>query len=137
MTNNKRFIKSINEFSRNSELIEVTTGRYLYHTSNPIFREKISKNGLIPKGKSETWLSDTNIEGDVIFAINSDDKKDTWDSTYDDDIYIIDTKGLNNKWYKDPNFVSGIYSNTKSNAVITFEPIPKESIELVYKGTGS
>ena len=34
-------------------LKEVKPNRFLYHTSNPIFRDKISKEGLIPKGKSD------------------------------------------------------------------------------------
>lgn len=67
-------IKTYRQFNEN--LIEVKPNRYVYHTSNPIFRDKISKEGLMPKGKSESWLSDTKIDGEVIFAINSDDKKD-------------------------------------------------------------
>lgn len=54
-----------------SHLIPVKVNKFIYHTSNPIFRDKISKDGLIPKGKSESWLSNTNIDGDVIFAVNS------------------------------------------------------------------
>ena len=73
----------------NSHLVKVIPNRYVYHTSNPIFRDRIKKEGLIPKGKSETWLSDTNIGGKIIFAVNSDVKEDWWDSTYDDDIYKI------------------------------------------------
>jgi hypothetical protein len=121
--------------SFNYNLIEVRPNRYVYHTSNPIFRDKISEQGLIPKGKSESWLSDTKIDGEVIFAINSDDKKDWWNSTYDDDIYQIDTKRLKNKWYKDPNFTDGIYKS-KYPAIITFDRIPTSSIRLIYKGTG-
>ena len=66
--------------NKNNHLVEVIPNKYVYHTSNPVFRDKISKEGLIPKGKSETWLSDTNIDGKVIFAVNSDDKEDWWDS---------------------------------------------------------
>lgn len=126
-------IKTYRQFNEN--LIEVKPNRYVYHTSNPIFRDNISKEGLIPKGKSESWLSDTKIDGEVIFAINSDDKKDWWNSTYDDDIYQIDTANLKNKWYKDPNFIGGIYKSEYS-AIITFDSIPVSSINLIYKGTG-
>lgn len=94
----RKFIKTtIREFlneNLSSHLVEVIPNRYVYHTSNPIFRDKISKEGLIPKGKSESWLSDTKIDGKVIFAVNSDDKEDWWDSGYDDDIYRIDTSKL-------------------------------------------
>ena len=53
---------------------------------------------------------------------------DWWDSTYDDDIYKIDTTGLNNKWYVDPNF------DLEDNRIITFQKIPVDSIKLIYKG---
>lgn len=128
----RKFIKTtIREFlneNYNTYLIEIIPNKYVYHTSNPIFRHKISKEGLITKGSSETWLSDTNINGEVIFAVNSNNKKDWWDSTYDDDIYRIDTTNLNNKWYSDPNF------DLKDKRIITFENIPLNSIKLIYKG---
>jgi hypothetical protein len=126
-------VRSYEDFlgeNSNPHLIEVKPNKYLYHTSNPMFRDKIAKEGLIPKGKSEAWLSNTNIKGNVIFAVNSDNKKDWWDSTYDDDIYRIDTTKLKNKWYSDPNF------DLKDNRIITFEKIPANSIKLIYKGTG-
>lgn len=108
---------------------EVIPNRYVYHTSNPHFRDKIAKEGLIPKGKSESWLSDTKIDGKVIFVVNSNDEY-VWDSTYDDDVYRIDTNGLGNKWYNDPNFGrDGIH-------LITFDSIPVSAIELVYSGSG-
>lgn len=115
----------------NSSLIEVEPNKYVYHTSNPIFRDKICKEGLVPKGKSEaSWLSDTKIDGNVIFTVNSNNKEDWFDSTYDDDIYRVDTSDINNKWYNDPNF------NIQDKRIITFERIPISSIELIYKGTG-
>lgn len=131
----KQFIKTIileflNE-NHNSHLIEVIPNKYVYHTSNPIFRDKISKEGLIPKGKSENWLSDTKIGGKVIFAVNSDNEEDWWDSTYDDDIYRIDTTKLKNRWYVDPNF------DLEDKRIITFEKIPLNSMKLIYKGSFS
>ena len=130
----RNFIKTtIREFlneNKNNHLIEVIPNKYVYHTSNPGFRGKISKEGLRVKSKSVTWLSDTNINGKVIFAVNSDNKKDWWDSTYDDDIYKIDTTNLNNKWYNDPNF------DLEDKRIITFENIPLNSIKLIHKGTG-
>jgi hypothetical protein len=121
-----RYIKLYEDYNN----LEVEPNKYVYHTSNPIFRDKISKEGLITKEKSETWLSDTKIDGEVIFAVNSDDKKDWFDSTYDDDIYRIDTTNLKNKWYVDPNF------DLEDKRIITFDKIPLESIKLIYKGTG-
>lgn len=110
---------------------KINVGRYLYHTSNPIFRDNILKKGLIVKGKSETWLTDTNINGKVIFAVNSENKNDFWDTTYDDDIYRIDTKNIDNEWYNDPNF------KENNKRIITFKNIPASSIILIYKGTGN
>ena len=131
----KQFIKTtIREFlneNHNSHLVEVIPNKYVYHTSNPIFRDKISKEGFIPKEKSEGWLSDTKIDGKVIFAVNSNNTEDWWDSTYDDDIYKIDTTKLRNKWYNDPNF------DLDDKRIITFENIPINSIKLIYTGTGS
>jgi hypothetical protein len=134
----EKFIKTrLNEYlngylnENDNHLIGVIPNKYVYHTSNPKFRDNISKEGLIPKGFSEAWLSDTKIYGDVIFAVNSDDKKDWWDSTYDDDIYVIDTTNLSNKWYNDPNF------DLEDKRIITFDNIPINSIRLIYKGSGS
>ena len=126
----KLFEEFFTEKTNNSHLIQVETNRYIYHTSNPHYRDVIAKQGLIPKGKSETWLSDTNINGEVIFAVNSDNKKDWWDSTYDDDIYKIDTTNLKNLWYVDPNFI------LDDRRIITFEPIPPKNLKLIHKGTG-
>ena len=95
----KKSIKSIirqylTESYNNPHLMEVKPNKYVYHTSNPIFRDKIAEHGLIPKGKSESWLEDTKIEGEVIFAVNSNDRNYMWDSTYDDDFNSVNFKPL-------------------------------------------
>jgi hypothetical protein len=128
MNNLLTYEEFLNEGNRRYE--EVKPNRYVYHSSNPIFRDKIAKEGLIPKGKSEAWLSDTEIDGEVIFAVNNDNKKDWWDSTYDDDMYRIDTTNLKNKWYVDPNF------DLEDARIITFQKIPVNAIKLIHKGTG-
>jgi len=127
-----KWVKTYESFlnKSNSHLEEVKPNRYVYHSSNPMFRDKISKEGLIPKGISDAWLSDTKIDGKVIFAVNSDNKKDWWDSTYDDDMYQIDTSRLKNTWYNDPNF------KVQDKRIITFEAIPLNAIKLMYKGSG-
>jgi len=129
----------------------VNVNKFIYHSSNPFFRNDILKDGLKVKGKSETWLSDTKIEGEVIFATNSDKKEDWFDSTYDDDIYQIDTEKITNKWFEDPNFSNdneqfAVYNGRKIKLpnneyknyhIITFENIPVKAIKLIYKGTGN
>ncbi len=129
----KNFKEFVNENVNNEKLIPVTQNKYVYHKSNPIFRTEISKIGLITKGKSATWLSDTKINGNVIFATNSDNKKDWFDSTYDDDVYQIDTTKINNKWFSDPNFTW----KKSPKYIITFDNIPLSAIKLVYKGSGN
>lgn len=125
-------IKEVMGIDQSSGLVPVETNRFVYHKSNPIFRDQIDEVGLITKGKSETWLSDTPIEGEVIFATNSDDENDWFDSQYDDDIYQIDTTKIDNVWYGDPNFGWG----DDNKHIITFDNISKNAIKLIYKGTG-
>jgi hypothetical protein len=57
---------------------------------------------------------------------NKDDYR--FNSTYDDDIYRIDTSKINNKWYNDPNFDDCLH-------LITFDKIPLIAIKLIYKGS--
>ena len=123
-------IKTFKMFESADGLIEAFPGRYVFHTSNPIFRDSISREGLVPKGKSEAWLSNTKIAGKAIFAVDSERQEAAWDSGYDDDIYKVDTDGLSSRWYYDPNFGEG------SDRIVTFEPIPKDRVELVHAGTG-
>ena len=111
---------------------ETKINQKIYHTSNPIFRNKILSEGLICKGKSETWLSDTQIDGKVIFVTNSNLQKDWFDTTYNDDIYEIDTKNLPNKFFHDPNFK---YEKNNKH-LITFENIPLKNLKLIWSGNG-
>ncbi len=127
----RSLIRSIILESMGDDFIQ--TGRYLYHASNSIFRDSIDKNGLIPK-RDVQWLEDTPIEGEAIFATDSENKEDHFDSTYDDDFWRIDTsKCPEVKWRKDPNFAW----DKNSKHVYTKHPIPRSAIELVYKGTGN
>jgi hypothetical protein len=48
----------------------------------------------------------------------------------DDFSKFVKNINLKNKWYNDPNF------DSDNLHIITFESIPKNSIELIYKGTG-
>ena len=109
---------------------EAKTNQYVYHASAPVFRDKIAKEGLLPQ-RGEQWLSDTAVEGKAIFATNSDDKKDWFDSGYDDDVYQIDTTKIDNKWYSDPNFAHSDHKH-----IFTFKEIPLSAIKLFHKGTG-
>lgn len=103
----------------------------VYHKSNPIFRDSILKNGLIPqKGDSYSLHSPENNEPKAIFGYISKNNYE-YDSTYDDDIYEIYTNKTNNEWFQDLQT-----SGTSQNTVVTYTSIPKEAIKLIYKGTG-
>jgi hypothetical protein len=67
----------------------------------------------------------------AIFATNSTNKRSWFDSTYDDDVWEIDTTKISNvKWYKDRHYES------RSKHIVTFQDIPKEAIKLIYEGSG-
>jgi len=99
----------------------------VYHKSNPIFRDSIDNEGLKPmKGESYTIHSPDEINPPAIFGYVGN--IDYYDSTYDDDIWVIDTKGLNNEWFVD--------KEVGESAVLTYTPIPRSALTLKYKGTG-
>jgi len=112
---------------------ELTPKEIVVHKSNPMFRDKIMENGLkaragecykIYAGYGEKCIP-------AIFATNSTNKRAWFDSTYDDDIWFIDTTMIPDvKWYKDRHYES------KSKHIVTFQDIPKEAITLKYEGTG-
>jgi len=99
----------------------------LYHVSNPIFRESILKNGLMPKigpAYSEHYMNKN-----ILKAIFMSTKND-YDSTYDDDRYEIT---LTDKEFKSLGFKKDYEA---VNSVFTTKPINNEKIKLIYKGSG-
>lgn len=102
--------------------------KLIYHKSIPTLRDKIEKNGLIPqKGDSYNTYSPEDYEIPAIFGYL--DNINNYDSTYDDDIWQIDTKGLDVEWFEDKE-------TSLSKGVMTYEKIPRKFIKLIYKGTG-
>lgn len=113
---------------------EYIPGRVVVHKSNPIWRDNIKEVGL---SISVGDCYQQHVGGDVecveaIFATDSLNEKDMFHSTYDDDIWLIDTECADVKWYKDKHFESGDYKHH----IVTFENISPECIKLIYKGTG-
>jgi hypothetical protein len=98
----------------------------VYHKSNPIFRDNIAVNGLLPmKGSSYACHSPADADPPAIFgSVNTD-----YDSTYDDDVYQIDVVQCTNEWFVD-NEVHG------GDCVVTYIAIPLNAITLIHKGTG-
>ncbi len=113
---------------------EYTPGKFVVHKSNPIWRENIELTGL------QTYVGDCyqqHVGGDVeckpsIFATDSLDKNQMFDSTYDDDIWIIDTECAGVVWYKDRHFEGGDYKHH----IVTFDNISPDCLRLIHKGTG-
>ena len=113
---------------------EVTPNKIVVHKSNPMFRDKILQDGLKVKAGEcyKIYVGDGTKCKPAIFATNSTNKRAWFDSTYDDDIWEINTEMIPDvKWYKDRHFES------RSKHIVTFQDIPKEAIILKYKGTGS
>jgi hypothetical protein len=112
---------------------EITPNKIVIHKSNPKFRDRISNEGLkaiagecykIYAGYGEKCIP-------AIFATNSTNKRAWFDSTYDDDVWTINTELIPNvKWYKDRHFESS------KKHIVTFDNIPSEAIELMREGTG-
>jgi len=113
---------------------EYTPGKFVVHKSNPIWRENIELTGL------QTYVGDCyqqHVGGNLecrpsIFATDSLDKKQMFDSTYDDDIWVINTECAGVTWYKDRHFEGGDYKYH----IVTFDNISPDCLKLIHKGTG-
>jgi hypothetical protein len=109
-------------------------GKFVVHKSNPVWRENIELTGL------QTYVGDCyqqHVGGDVeckpsIFATDSLDKKQMFDSTYDDDIWVINTECAGVDWYKDIHFEDGDYKHH----IVTFDDISPNCLKLIHEGTG-
>ena len=113
---------------------EIIPNKIVIHKSNPMFRDKIMENGLkVRAGECYKIYVGYGVKcKPAIFATNSTNKRAWFDSTYDDDIWEINTEMIPDvKWYKDRHFES------RSKHIVTFQDIPKEAITLKYEGTGS
>lgn len=113
---------------------EIIPNSIVIHKSNPMFRDKIMEDGLkVMVGECYKIYVGYGIKcKPAIFATNSTNKRAWFDSTYDDDIWEINTEMIPEvKWYKDRHYES------RSKHIVTFQDIPKEAITLKYKGTGS
>jgi hypothetical protein len=127
-------IRIVNEEIYSPSGMKYEPGKYVAHKSNPMWREDIIQTGL------QTSVGDCYrqfVGGDTpckeaIFATDSVTKEDMFDSTYDDDIWLIDTECAGVEWYKDRHFDDGDYQKH----IVTFKTIPSDCIELIYKGTG-
>ena len=112
---------------------EIIPNSIVVHKSNPLWRKNILETGL------QTSVGDcySTYAGygekciPAIFATNSTNKRAWFDSTYDDDIWEINTEMIPDvKWYKDRHFES------IKKHIVTFQNIPSEALTLKYEGSG-
>lgn len=105
-------------------------GPKVLHNAPPAVRESIRKNGLLPQvGDSYSlhYDNDTNL-APAIFALDISKTKERYDSTWDDDIWEINTEIANVSWFIDEGAWEG--------CIVTFEKISPKSLTLIHKGTG-
>ena len=112
---------------------EIIPNSIVVHKSNPIFRDNIMSEGLKVKDGEcyKIYVGYGTKCKPAIFATNSTNKRAWFDSTYDDDIWEINTEMIPDvKWYKDRHFESS------KKHIVTFENIPADAITLKHEGTG-
>ena len=112
---------------------EITPNKIVIHKSSPVWRESILNIGLEASAGEcyKTYVGYGEKCIPAIFATNSTNKRAWFDSTYDDDVWAINTELIPNvKWYKDKHFESS------KKHIVTFDNIPPEAIELMSEGTG-
>jgi len=112
---------------------EITPNKIVVHKSSPVWRENILKTGLqVSAGDCyKTYVGYGKKCIPAIFATNSTNKRAWFDSTYDDDVWGINTEMIPKvKWYKDSHFESS------KKHIVTFDNIPPEAIELIHEGNG-
>lgn len=113
-----------------------------YHKSNPMFREAIAKEGLLPQPPSDFWIEMNNRVilrhyEKALFATLTENKAEIFCHEYDDDIYEIDLSQLTNTWFKDPYIEQDRPADNFENCrAFTPTGIPLSAIKLIYAGTG-
>ena len=108
----------------------------LYHKAPPHVRNYIKEQGLVPYvGDSYAmhWEDKVDISKLRPYVFLYDKNVSEYDSTWDDDIWEVETKLLNkNLLMPDPDI--GMYENLGCYVYpVVIEP---NKIKLVYKGTG-
>ena len=112
---------------------EIIPNKIVVHKSSPVWRENILKTGLqVSAGDCyKTYVGYGEKCIPAIFATNSTNKRAWFDSTYDDDVWGINTEMIPDvKWYKDKHFESS------KKHIVTFENIPPKAIKLIHEGNG-
>lgn len=119
-----------------SVLTEIYTNqnipKFLYHKSPYSIREKILQQGLIPKvGASYQahWENELSLTPYIFLYDHNTIKNGEYDSTWDDDIWQIDTSKLDlSHLFNDPD-------ELMIGCLVYDQPIPPSAIKLVYQGS--
>jgi hypothetical protein len=115
---------------------EYVSSKFVIHKSNPIWRENILETGLQASvGDCYKTYSQNFSEEEcepAIFATDSENENYWFDSTWDDDVWLINTDCAEVTWYKDKHYRGGDYEYH----ILTFENILPKCIKLIYEGTG-
>lgn len=103
--------------------------KFVVHKSNPVWRKDIQLTGLqVSVGDCyQGYVGGDEECQEAIFATDSLKEKDMFDSTYDDDIWLIDTECAGVTWYKDKHFEGGDYKYH----IVTFKNISSDCIKLL------
>lgn len=100
----------------------------LFHVSNPLNRSSILKKGILPQ-KGLSQIVQHKISRKRIFLKSSND----YDSTYDDDRYLIKLpKHLIKKLKRDKEMIKAGNNSWYLDNI----RIHKKYIKIIYKGTG-
>lgn len=110
------------------------TEKFLFHRTTPDIREKISKQGLIPKvGDAYKWHWEESYRPGQLPKCVFLTQGWIYDTTYDDDIWAVDVSKLNSKYiFKDPDKEMG----SNDECVVYTKKIPASALKLVYEGSG-
>lgn len=109
------------------KLKQIQPREFLYHKSNPENRKEIAMYGLEPRFEERSEGYQPSNEP-AIFATNSNNVKNLFDTTFDDDIWQINPEcGVT--WYIDPAFDGRKYKH-----VVTYEGISSDYLKLVHEG---
>lgn len=115
---------------------KIKPNKYVFHKTNNLNRDDILRYGLIPS-VGECYVDYNGGECiPAVFVTNSDNEDEWFDTTYDDDVWVIDTSNLKNNFFVDNNFKNLRHPEFGSyKHLVTFEEIPPTNLKLYYSGT--
>jgi hypothetical protein len=120
---------------KKEELYTGPVARYVWHVSKKKFRDSIAKNGLVPQPfEKSIWARSPALYYPPAIFVNNHPVYDEWfhldeskyigRTSFETDVWRIDTTKLNVKWYLDYNLGS------RPDALFTKEHIPVDAIQL-------